>query len=836
MISMPLLQSINDNLTFVNNWRKTVRIQVAVILSIVLAVFTGSSVYAQETEQCYAPLPALQLESVKSGDSEFGLQGASALESYFPPGKTILRTRDFAIGADEMLYQPQQGGLIEASGGVRVVGDDYQIDGEFVKAIEDEEYFEITEAEFGLYQIDENNPSTRYKRARGTAAGVRIQGDLLFLESSEFTHCPEGNDDIYLSASEITLNTTTRQGVARNTKVKFKGQTILAVPYLRFPIGSERLTGFLFPTLSASSKLGTGLTVPYYINIAPDRDATVTPKYYSKRGLQLETEYRQLGVYSDLRFVGEYMPRDKRYYVPKMQDDGTTKQVLDRNRRYGAELTGNLHDGGSFYSNFDLSWVSDRSFLDDYSGQFSDQDRDYLRQNMSVSYAEHGLVVSAGVNKFIASSVSVEDESDDMNDDESDDNGNGTPPADDGASTQEVSKPYNLYNREPWFSIDFVALLAPNVAFTTTLAWDKFKYHMMSNSMNGMEEPDIESAKRFRGEAAFSMNLANAFSEVDLEIGGEYLRHKYKYKLKEPDSDQPEEMDSDQRNKLSVNSTYASIDGRLYFDRYSADGSGQLWTLVPRVKVLATNDVKKEQEDFRKFDTTMAKMDAYYRLFQDSPYIGGDRLRETDQVSVGMSAHYSDPSNSSLTGSVGVGRVFYPDGHTKCMADPDVMEDSNVNCNGTDMESSGEGMDESAQPKSKVIKKSDMFFEAKLQNSLTEFGYSALFSTETHKISSSSMRLSQAITDDAELTSIFRHQRQGKSQWGNALSFNLDSNWTTKMQIIRTLDPDQTEQASLSFDYSSCCTRIGLMIERDRETDGTYDNSFSLIFDLTPRQ
>ena len=807
MISMPLLQSINDNLTFVNNWRKTVRIQVAVILSIVLAVFTGSSVYAQETEQCYAPLPALQLESIKSGDSEFGLQGASALESYFPPGKTILRTRDFAIGADEMLYQPQQGGLIEASGGVRVVGDDYQIDGEFVKAIEDEEYFEITEAEFGLYQIDENNPSTRYKRARGTAAGVRIQGDLLFLESSEFTHCPEGNDDIYLSASEITLNTTTRQGVARNTKVKFKGQTILAVPYLRFPIGSERLTGFLFPTLSASSKLGTGLTVPYYINIAPDRDATVTPKYYSKRGLQLETEYRQLGVYSDLRFVGEYMPRDKRYYVMDKKDP--KKKVLDRNRRYGAELTGNLHDGGSFYSNFDLSWVSDRSFLDDYSGQFSDQDRDYLRQNMSVSYAEHGLVVSAGVNKFIASSAPVESTS-----------GADTEPE---GNNDEDHQPYNLYNREPWFSIDFVAPIAPNVAFSTTLAWDKFKYHMMSNSMKGMEEPDIDSAKRFRGEAAFSMILANAFSEVDFEIGGEYLRHQYKYKQQKSDSNEPK--------RLSVNSTYASLDGRLYFDRYSADASGQLWTLVPRVKVLATNDVKQEQDKFEMFDTTMAKMDAYYRLFQDSPYIGGDRLRETDQVSVGVSAHYSDPGNSSLTGSVGVGRVFYPDGHTKCMADPDVMED----CNGTVVGSSGGDDEDSTQPKSKVIKKSDMFFEAKLQNSSTEFGYSALFSTETHKISSSSMRLSQAITDDAELTSIFRHQRQGESQWGNALSFNLDSNWTTKMQVIRTLDPDQTEQASLSFDYSSCCTRIGLMIERERETDGTYDNSFSLIFDLTPR-
>ena len=748
MISVPLMQFINDSLTDVNNWRKTVRMQVALTLSMVLAAFTGSNVYAQEAEQCYAPMPALQLESIEQGANEFGLQGASSLESYFAPGKTILRTRDFAIGADEMLYQPQQGGLIEASGGVRIVGDAYQIDGDFVKVIEDEEYFEINEAEFGLYQVDESNPSTRYKRARGSAAGVRIQGKMMVLESSEFTHCPEGNDDIYIAASEISLNSETRQGIARNTKVRFKGHTIFALPYLRFPIGSERLTGFLFPTLSVSNKLGTGLTVPYYIDLAPNRDATLTPKYYSKRGFQLETQYRQLGVYSDLSFVGEYMPRDNRYYVADKNDK--KKQVLNRDHRYGAEFTGNLHDGGSFYANFDLSWVSDKSYLDDYSGEFSDQDRDYLRQNLSLSYAEHGLVVATGVNKFIASDALIEDD-------------------------------IELFNREPWFSIDFVAPLSTNSAFSTTLAWDKFKNHMKPG------------ARRFRGESALSMNLANAFSEVDLEIGGEYLR----YKLTEPDKDQSE--------KMSVNSTYASLDGRLYFDRYSADGSGQLWTLVPRVKVLATNDVK--QDNLPKYDTTMAKMDAYYRLFEDSPYIGGDRLRETDQVSVGMFAQFSDPGNSSMTGSVGVGRVFYPDGHTTSMA--------------------------SDEPE--VIKKSDLFFEATAQNTSTKFEYDALFSTETNKISSSSMRLNQALSDDADLTSIYRHQRQDKSQWGNALSIKLDSDWTTKMQVVRNLDPNELEQASLSFDYASCCSRIGLMVEREREADGTYDNSFSLIFDLTPR-
>jgi len=140
----------------------------------------------------------------------------------------------------------------------------------------------------------------------------------------------------------------------------------------------------------------------------------------------------------------------------------------------------------------------------------------------------------------------------------------------------------------------------------------------------------------------------------------------------------------------------------------------------------------------------------------------------------------------------------------------------------------------------RIIKKSDLFFETRVQNAATDFGYSALISEETNKITSSSLRLNQALTDDVEFTSIFRHQREKESQWGNALSVRFGNNWMSKLQVIRTKDraddPDSLIETSLSLDYESCCTRVGVMLSRDKELDGSYDNSISLIFDLLFRR
>jgi len=691
---------------------------------------------AQETEQCYLPLPALQFENVSNGDNEFGLQTKPIFDNLISPGKPTFSTSQHVIGADNIFFD-QVNNVIRGEGNARILSMGLQIDADSVTFQINQDHITANELEFSLYEHDEDDPSIWYQRARGQAKHFETQQGMLRLEEINFTLCPDGNDDVMLSSSEVTLDPHSRQGVARNPKIRFKNIPIIQLPYLRFPIGSDRLSGFLYPKFYSSEKRGTSIEIPYYFNLAPNRDATLTTTYHSKRGAQLYTEYRYLGQYSDWMLLGEYMPRDERY--------------INRDRRYAGELTGKLHDGGSLYSSFDIGWVSDDKYLYDYEGDFSVRDPDFLEQNVSLSYANYGMVVSAGVNKFLNSQP-------------------GFPSEDE------------PYNREPWVSVDHVFPVARNSAITTSIVSDKFRKKGRS------------SARRVHGQTVLSTRIASSYFETNLEVGGEVL----KYRLDSPTDDQSATMD--------VESTFASLDGKLLFERYSDNGSGDRWTLIPRLKILASKDV--DQSNLPYFDTTSMKLDTYERLFHDGPYIGGDRVRDADQISVGISAHYDNLTNSSLKGSVGVGRIFYPGGHTLSVPES----------------SSGD-----------ELRKSDIYFETGVKLHETEFDYHALVSTETNKISSSTMRLLHSFSEKSDLTSIFRHQRNDESQWGNELIFELDSGWLMGFQFIRSFQPNELESARISLNYQSCCSRVGVNLERERQLNGSYDNSIGLVFDLTPQ-
>ncbi len=713
-------------------------------VSIALFALWGTVLQAQETEQCYLPSPALQFEKVSNGDNEFGLQTKPIFDHLISPGKPTFSTSQHVIGADKIFFD-QENNVIRGEGNSRILSEGLQIDADSVTFQVDQDHFTARDLEFSLYEHDENDPSIWYMRARGQAKQFETQQEILRLEDIDFTLCPEGNDDVMMSSSEVTLDPHSRQGIARNPKIRFKNIPIMQLPYLRFPIGSDRLSGFLYPKFGSSEKRGTSIEVPYYFNLAPNQDATLTATYHSKRGAQLYTEYRYLGQYSDLMLLGEYMPRDERY--------------INRDQRYAGEITGKLHDGGSLYSSFDIGWVSDDKYLYDYEGDFSVRDPDFLEQNVSLSYANHGMLVSAGVHKFLNSQPGF-------------------------TSADEP------YNREPWISVDHVFPVARNSAIATSIVSDKFR------------KKGRPSARRVHGQTVLSTRIANSYFETNLEVGGEIL----KYRLDQPAGNQTATMDAE--------STFASLDGKLFFERYSTNDSGDRWTLIPRLKILSSDDV--EQSNHPNFDTTLMRLDTYERLFQDGPYIGGDRVRDADQISVGISAHYDNLTNSSLEGSIGMGRVFYPGGHTLSVTD------------------SG---DQSSQDNSSQdeLRKSDIYFETGVNFHETEFGYHALVSTETNKISSSTMRLIHSFSEKSDLTSIFRHQRNDESQWGNELNFELDSGWLLGFQFIRSFQPNELESARILLNYQSCCTRVGVNLERERQLNGSYDNSIGLVFDITPQ-
>jgi LPS-assembly protein len=132
--------------------------------------------------------------------------------------------------------------------------------------------------------------------ARGEAREIVVQRDgLVSLTGVKYTTCPAGNQDWVLKASDIDLDTAERNGSGRGVRLDFKGIPILYTPYISFPIGDERKSGFLFPEFGVSNKNGVQLGLPYYLNLAPNYDLSLAPRYWSDRGFVLESEFRYLG-------------------------------------------------------------------------------------------------------------------------------------------------------------------------------------------------------------------------------------------------------------------------------------------------------------------------------------------------------------------------------------------------------------------------------------------------------------------------------------------------------------------------------------------------------------
>jgi LPS-assembly protein len=141
-----------------------------------------------------------------------------------------------------------------------------------------------------------DEPSANTGFARGDAKRIVFEGpDKERLYKARYTTCEAGVDDWYLRASELELDHHTETGTATHASVEFKGVPILYTPWIDFPFNKQRKSGLLAPSFGTTTKSGVELSIPYYWNIAPDMDATIAPRYLSKRGTQLQGEFRYLG-------------------------------------------------------------------------------------------------------------------------------------------------------------------------------------------------------------------------------------------------------------------------------------------------------------------------------------------------------------------------------------------------------------------------------------------------------------------------------------------------------------------------------------------------------------
>ncbi|MFZ4874778.1 LPS-assembly protein LptD [Janthinobacterium sp. Mn2066] len=187
------------------------------------------------------------------------------------------------------------------------------------------------------------NPTYRFEVGHGQGKAERvdfINPDEANVINGTYSTCEGPNPDWYLQSSTLNLDTGRDVGTGGQTIIYFKGVPILGTPGISFSLSGARRSGWLAPTPGFASKNGFELTVPYYLNIAPNRDLTLYPKYIQRRGIQFGADARYLGETDDgLKYHGEtyveYLHNDKQTKTDRYMIRSTHEQDLATGWTYG---------------------------------------------------------------------------------------------------------------------------------------------------------------------------------------------------------------------------------------------------------------------------------------------------------------------------------------------------------------------------------------------------------------------------------------------------------------------------------------------------------------------
>jgi LPS-assembly protein len=243
-----------------------------------------------------------QMPTFVEGDR---IQGRTDLETVVE-GNAELRRADTVIRAKRLEYNNATD-LARATGDVHINKAGNIFEGP------------LLELEVGTFQGFFNEP--RYRFLANDAYGQADRVDFIddkhsIIRNATYTTCqrkpgPSWMPDWILRASTIAMDEEEEVGRASSAVLSFKGVPILPVPALSFPLTEKRKSGLLPPTIGLDNRSGLELTLPYYWNIAPNRDATLYPTLMTRRGIDLAGEFRYLEPTYQGLLRGDYLPNDR---------------------------------------------------------------------------------------------------------------------------------------------------------------------------------------------------------------------------------------------------------------------------------------------------------------------------------------------------------------------------------------------------------------------------------------------------------------------------------------------------------------------------------------------
>ncbi|MBW4213222.1 LPS assembly protein LptD [Enterobacter asburiae] len=576
-----------------------------------LATMIGTALYSQQglaadlASQCMLGVPSYNRPLVSGDTNSLPVTiTADSSKGTYPDNATFTGNVDINQGnsrlqADEVqLHQKQPEGAAEPVRTVDALGNVHYDDNQVI--------LKGPKAWSNLNTKDTNVWEGDYqmvgRQGRGDADLMKQRGENRYtiLENGTFTSCLPGSNTWSVVGSEVIHDREEQVAEIWNARFKLGPVPIFYSPYLQLPVGDKRRSGFLIPNAKYSTSNYFEFYLPYYWNIAPNMDATITPHYIHKRGnIMWENEFRYLTHAGAGLMELDYLPSDKVF-----QDEHPTEGDKHRWLFYW-QHAGVMDQVWRF--NVDYTKVSDSSYFNDFSSKYGSSTDGYATQKFSVGYAIQNFDATVSTKQFQVFS--------------------------------DQSTP--TYGAEPQLDVNWYQ--------NDVGPFDTRVYAQAVHFVN--TDSNMPEATRVHLEPTINLPWSNDWASLNTEA--KLMATHYQQKNVDNYN-----ATNNAHLEESVNRTLPQfkMDGKLIFERdmaLLADGYTQ--TLEPRMQYLYVP--YRDQSKIQNYDSSLLQSD-YSGLFRDRTYGGLDRIASANQLTTGVTTRvYDDAAVERF--NVSVGQIYY---------------------------------------------------------------------------------------------------------------------------------------------------------------------------------
>ena len=442
------------------------------------------------------------------------------------------------------------------------------------------------------------------RQGRGSAESVELRDDYRVMKNATFTSCLQDDHSWSIYADEMRQHVKEEYAEMWHARFKVQGVPVFYTPYLQLPIGDRRRSGLLIPTLGHGSRDGSFYAQPVYWNIVPNLDATLTPKYMSHRGWQLNSEFRYLTTLGEGQVAGEYLG-----------DDRLKDYDSENRKRHLFYWKHNAAFARDWRLDLNYTKVSDKRYFNDFDSAYGSSTDGYADQTGRIAYYQPNYNIAMFVKQF-----QIFDEV--------------------------VIGPYRALPQ-----IDFNY-------YQNGLFGNKVDFKLFSQAVRfDNDSAQMPTAWRFHGEPSVNTTLSNRYGSMNLEA----KLYATQYQQKKGRSDKAEDVESSVNRilpqlKIDLQSVLASNQTFI---------SGYTQTLEPRAQYLfrpykdQSNIGSKLNSQYLGFgyDSSLLQQD-YFSLFNSRRYSGLDRIASANQVTLGGTSRFFD-ENKEERFNIAVGQTYY---------------------------------------------------------------------------------------------------------------------------------------------------------------------------------